>query len=285
VLSLDGYADPLEAYERLGAETRAALLDLLPVGWSFEDRRVLDFGCGAGRTLRHFLGEALEAELWGVDIDAPSIEWLQAELCPPLHALRSSADPPLGFESGSFDLIWAISVFTHLTDNSLSWLAELHRLLKPGGLLMASYTGRWSSEQLAGEPWDEDRIGMNVLRHHQGWDLGGPMVLMSDWWVREHWGRAFEFVEVVPLMHGQSWALLRRRDAEVSPEELARPSNDSRELVALRHNVEQVARQARADLDRMRERYEGSLSWRLTRPARELATRARAARNRGGRAR
>ncbi|MFN8164248.1 MAG: class I SAM-dependent methyltransferase [Solirubrobacterales bacterium] len=154
---------------RTGAETRAALEGLLPDGWSFADKRVLDFGCGAGRTLRHFLAEAERAELWGADIDArqhPSGS--RRALCPPLHALRSQADPPLGLEHGSFGLIWALSVFTHLTDNSLPWLLGLHRLLKPGGLLIATYMGRWSSEVLAAEPWDEDSVGMNVLRHDNG---------------------------------------------------------------------------------------------------------------------
>jgi hypothetical protein len=67
--------------------------------------------------------------------------------------------------------------------------------------------GRWNSEVFTGEAWDEDRIGMNVLRPDQPWDAGGPVVLMSDWWVRAHWGRAFEILDVAPNIHGQSWAL------------------------------------------------------------------------------
>jgi SAM-dependent methyltransferase len=50
VCSLEGRGDPFEAYHRLGAETKAALFELLPAGWSFDGRRVLDFGCGPGRT-------------------------------------------------------------------------------------------------------------------------------------------------------------------------------------------------------------------------------------------
>ena len=89
-------------------------------------------------------------------------------------------------------------MFTHLTDNSLPWLAELHRTLRPGGLLIASYVGRFNGWLLTDEEWDEDRVGMNVLRRDQGWDDGGPIVLMSDWWVQEHWGRGFEFVKSNP---------------------------------------------------------------------------------------
>ena len=268
VSSLEGYPDPLAAYELLGAETRAALLSLLPDDWTFGGKRVLDFGCGAGRTLRHFLQEP--AELWGVDIDAPSIEWLAASLSPPLHVARAPADPPLAFEPASFDLIWAISVFTHLTDTSLPWLLELHRLLAPDGLLIASYMGRWNSEALAGETWDEDRIGMNVLRHHQGWDSGGPMVLMSDWWVHAHWGRAFEIVDVAPQVQNQSWALMRKRDVALTTEDLERPSDDPREYAALRHNVRQLQREIERVVDEVRTEYEGSVSWRATAPLRAL---------------
>ena len=89
----------------------------------------------------------------------------------------------MGLEPGSFDLIYAVSVFTHLTDNSIPWLLELHRLLKPDGILIASYMGRWNSDFATGEPWNEDRVGMSVVLQNPDWDTGGPGVLMSDWWM------------------------------------------------------------------------------------------------------
>lgn len=279
-----------ELWESLGPETRTALSDLLPADWSFEGKRVMDFGCGAGRTLRNFLEEAERAEFWGVDIDAPSIDLLAETVSPPLHLKRCEYMPPVDFDGGSFDLIWSISVFTHLTDNSLPWLLELHRLLKPGGLLIATYMGRWTSELLAGEPWDEDRIGMNVLRHRHPASDGAPLVLISDWWLRDHWGRAFEVGSIAPNIHNQSWVVLRKRDVEVTVEELERPGPDPREYAAIRHNLLQAQReievqqeQSRSELAALREQsardqaaavedarrvYEESISWRLTRPLR-----------------
>jgi SAM-dependent methyltransferase len=277
VCCLDGRGDPYRAYERLGAEAKAALVQMLPPDWSFDGKRVLDFGCGAGRTLRHFLDEARRGEFWGADIDAASIAWLERSLTPPLHAVRNRPDPPLGLDYGRFDLIWALSVFTHLTDSSHAWLLELHKLLKPHGLLIATYMGRWNGAIFTDEPWDEDRVGMNVLRPDQGWDAGGPVVLMSDWWVRAHWGRAFEIVRVEPQVHGQTWALLRKRDVELTPNELERPSDDEREYVALRHNLRQVERDRHRALAELRHQYENSLSWRLTRPLRTGAQLARSA--------
>lgn len=279
VSALSGSEDPMEEFDRSGSEEKRALLKLLPPGWSFRGKRVLDFGCGSGRTLRHFLSEAEAGEFWGADIDSLSIDWLECNLSPPFHLIRSQAEPPLGLEHGTFDLIWALSVFTHLTDNSLAWLRELHSLLRPGGLLIASYMGRWTSIWLLSEPWDENSVGMNVLRTGQGWDAGGPLVLMSDWWVREHWGRAFEIDQVLPEMNGQTWVLLRKREVDVTVEELERPGDDPREYAALKHNIRQVeADQERtvAELRREYEQalftlaagYEQSLSWRLTQPLR-----------------
>jgi SAM-dependent methyltransferase len=212
VFSVDQWGEPLAAFGQIGLQTRRALVDLLPPDWSFEGKKVLDFGCGIGRTLRHFLTEAETAEFWGADIDAPSIDWLHENLCPPLHAWRCAPSPPLGLEPGTFDLGWAVSVFTHLTFNSLPWMLELHHMLKPDGLLIATYMGRWNSEYAAGEPWDEDRIGMSVVQQNPDWDSGGPAVLMSDWWVREHWGRAFEILRIAPQIHNMSWVVMRKRE-------------------------------------------------------------------------
>jgi SAM-dependent methyltransferase len=293
-----------ELWEKLGPETRTAILELLPADWCFDGKRVMDFGCGAGRTLKHFLPDAAHAEFWGVDIDSASIELLRDTVSPPLNLIRSDYMPPLELESASFDLIWSISVFTHLTDNSLPWLLELHRLLKPGGLLIATYMGRWTSELLAGEPWDEDRIGMNVLRHNHPASDGAPLVLISEWWLRAHWGRAFEVLEIDSQIHNQSWAVLRKRELELTVAELELPGDDPREYTALRHNLRQAQREiestqrrcveeagaaaeserskAAAELAELRRHYEQSLSWSLTRPVRAAGRALRAYRARQG---
>ncbi len=290
--------DPYAYYEELGRLARRDILAALPTDWSFEGKRVLDFGCGAGRTLRHFLDEAQTAEVWGADIDAESVDWIDRELSPPLRVLRNEARPPLPQPDGYFDLIWVVSVFTHLVETWSDWLLELHRVLRPGGLLLVTFMGEGLSELIAGEPWDERRVGMNALRYGQAWELGGPMVFHSPWWIREHWGRAFEVVDVVPNGFatdppgGQGIAVLRRTDAEATRAALERiDPGDERELRALSHNVAQL-RAETADLRRERDHYrseadrlreaertlktlKGSRSWRLTGPLREVGAWAR----------
>ena len=219
VSSLPEGTNALDHFEWLGLMTRQSIDAALPDDYSYEGKRLLDFGCGAGRTLRHFLDVAENAEVRGTDIDVSSIDWLQENLCPPLHAEVCDEDPPLDYESESFDLVWAVSVFTHLAENSAEWMLELHRILKDDGILIASFMGRLNHEPLTGEPWDEDRIGMKVIGHDNPWDQGGPSVFMSDWWVREHWGRLFEVEIIGPGVEtlNQSWAVMRKKPVSLTP--------------------------------------------------------------------
>jgi SAM-dependent methyltransferase len=64
--------DALGSFDLMGRDAVIGLRPFLPP--TFEGRRLLDFGCGVGKYLRHLLPEAEEGEVWGCDIDEPSIE-------------------------------------------------------------------------------------------------------------------------------------------------------------------------------------------------------------------
>jgi len=241
--------DVAAGYEAIGRHSRERIERLLPTDWSWRGKRVLDFGCGAGRTLRHFLNEAKHAELYGCDIDSASIAWLADHLSPPFHVFESREAPGLPQPDGFFDLVYALSVFTHLSDNWAGWLLELHRVLKPDGLLFATFLNEGMWADFGRGRWDEDRIGMTVTRNWNPWDSGGPIVFHSEWWIREHWGRAFEIVflehhDPAESPGGQGAALLRRRAVRVDTRDLERPSDDPRELAAAQLNVELLQSEA-----------------------------------------
>lgn len=245
--SLDEYDDPVAVYEIFGKMMKDDLVAGLPDGYSLDGRRILDFGCGAGRILRHFIAEDTGAELWGCDIDEPSVDWLRGNLVPPLSVFLNGEAPPLAQPDGKFDLIYCVSVFSHLTRQWAEWLLELHRLLKPGGLLLTTVMGRGLSHQMGQEEWDEDRVGMMVLAPGQSWDLGGPMVFHSPWWLRAHWGRAFEILSLAEAgfaVHdpdnGQGLIVMRRKDVQLNPSDLRRISDDPREAPALDHNLDRL---------------------------------------------
>lgn len=236
-------ADPLRFYVEEGTRLRGVIEELLPPDWRWEGKRALDFGCGSARVLRQFAREARKSAFWGCDVDAASIEWDQANLSPPFQFFRNGLAPPLPLPASGLDLIWAMSVFTHISDLWSDWVLEMHRLLAPDGILIASFLGEGMWEPLIGEPYTEDEVGMSVLRHWEGADA---WVFHSEWWLREHWGRAFEVLAVKrppgsatgspQITH--SYIALRRRGAEIDKTELERIGPDEpRELLALQTSL------------------------------------------------
>jgi hypothetical protein len=142
-----------------------------------------------------------------------------------------------------------MSVFTHITKRWSDWLTELHRILRPDGLAVVSVLGPAMAQQILGTEWDE-RIGMACVDHHKNWDVGGPDVLLSEWWVREHWGRGFEILSYAGADPadgaGHDLVVMRRRETQVTPAKLAEvDDSDPRERDALVCNLELVSQQQR----------------------------------------
>ena len=99
---------------------------------------LLDFGCGWGRITRFFLRDIDPSRVWGVDHYDKAIE-----VCTqtnPWHNFRQIRPfPPMDFPDSTFDLIFAYSVFSHLSEAAQrGWLVEFARVLRPGGVLIAT---------------------------------------------------------------------------------------------------------------------------------------------------
>lgn len=103
-------------------------------------RDVLDFGCGCGRVLRYWEGHA--GTVSGSDRDGGAVEWCSANL-QFARIVRNDLAPPLPHADASLDLVYALSVFTHLTQElQTAWRDELRRVLRPGGRLLLTTHGR-----------------------------------------------------------------------------------------------------------------------------------------------
>ncbi len=126
----------LNEFLRGGGKVAHELTSVLDgVGRPFASfRSVLDFGCGCGRVLRPLMDRASpDIAFSGCDLDRGAIGWLAANL--PGHYFLSGFWPPLEVPDGAYDLVYAISVFTHLPrEKEAAWLAEMYRVIQPGGV-------------------------------------------------------------------------------------------------------------------------------------------------------
>lgn len=103
---------------------------------------ILDWGCGPGRTIRH-LPELMDAScsFSGTDVNTTSIDWCKKHLKGITFA-ENQLQPPLTYGASQFDIAYAISILTHLSEeNQHKWLVELQRVLKPSGIFLVTTHG------------------------------------------------------------------------------------------------------------------------------------------------
>jgi SAM-dependent methyltransferase len=123
---------------------------------------VLDFGCGCGRVTRYWRDFA--GSISGTDLSAEAVTWCRENL-PFARFERNDLEPPLTFSDGSFDLVYGLSVFTHLTvDTQRRWLGELRRVLRPGGYLLLTTHGESYADRLEPDEHERFRAGEIVVR-------------------------------------------------------------------------------------------------------------------------
>jgi SAM-dependent methyltransferase len=139
-----GYGKTTEEYVSSGMRDVQTMERLLKAsGTSFESsKRILEWGCAAGRMIRWLQPLTEACEIWGTDIDANSIIWCQQHLSPPFHFATTTIYPHLPFEDQYFGLVYAGSVFTHIDDLADAWFLELRRVLRRDGRLYITVSDR-----------------------------------------------------------------------------------------------------------------------------------------------
>lgn len=105
-------------------------------------RNVLDFGCGSGRLLVGWHIIMPQIQLYGCDLNPQLIDWAQQHLPQAIDCRLSNLNPTLPYQDQQFDMIYLISVFTHLSlETQKQWIREFKRILRKGGYLMVTLHG------------------------------------------------------------------------------------------------------------------------------------------------
>jgi SAM-dependent methyltransferase len=182
--------------------------------------RVLDFGCGCGRIARQLIQQVPRPERYlGIDLHRGMIAWCRANLEPAApgfefrhHDVHSvSLNPgvdkpktlPFPAEDGSFTLVNAWSVFTHLTESQAKhYLREVGRVLAPGGVLNST----WFLFDKRDYPMLTDI--QNALYTNE-YDLSASVIFDREWVRREARNAGLTIVQVLPpRIRNFQWTVL-----------------------------------------------------------------------------
>lgn len=159
-------------------------------------RGILDFGCGVGRVIRQFRG-LKNAGLNGVDYNPDLIAWCRENIRFARFEVNSFLGP-LPYADGSFDLVYAFSVFTHLTkDQQSAWIEELRRIIRPGGFLLVSVHGEFHVRSYAAEAQDRFARGEMVVFAGEAAGTNLCTTFHPPVYMKTHFAPGFDLIDMV----------------------------------------------------------------------------------------
>lgn len=138
-------------YERYyfgGLKTTSWILDSLGEYQSLKGKKILDWGCGPGRILRHLNALDVSLKVYGSDYNQDYVDWCNQNINK-VQIKKNQLSPPLLFDSNFFDTIYSISIFTHLSlEMHSAWMKELNRICNKGAILLITTHGEASKARL-----------------------------------------------------------------------------------------------------------------------------------------
>src|SRR5690606_10614422 len=163
-----------------------------------------------GRLARH-LPAMTTAEIHGADYNPRLVRWCASNLQG--HFVRNRLNPPLPYPDAHFDIVYLMSVFTHLREETQrQWLAELRRVTRPGGVALVTFHDEDHTTVS-----DEVREGLAAKSFHVVNDHVQGSNLMAAFQTRQHarrtFGEQFDVVRIVSSREThaqQAVAILRR---------------------------------------------------------------------------
>lgn len=208
-------------YRATGRDVAASISQAFAgAGATLADKDVLDLGSGPGRVARWLKAAHPSMRLTCVDIDDEAVAWGQAQAPDVASFVHGSPHPPSAFAAQSFDAVYCISLFTHLDEPMQdAWLGEIRRVLKPGGLLLATTHGELATSSCSEGELERLRRDGIVFRTTGKRRIkldGLPGFYQTTFHTRDYvearWSRTLELVSYLPggIQRHQDIVVLRR---------------------------------------------------------------------------
>ena len=150
-LAYDAYNHTnLQAYYEMGLKHSGLISELIKEHISKKEIKICEWGCGPARVLRHLarIDGFEKVEVYGTDYNEDTINWCMRNIQNVCFS-KNDLEPPLPYGPEMFDCVYAISVFTHLSEKMhYAWIKELFRILKPDGILIFTTHGDLCARRL-----------------------------------------------------------------------------------------------------------------------------------------
>jgi SAM-dependent methyltransferase len=188
-----GWSGDADWFLQSGRALFESVVSLVPVA---AESSILDFGCGCGRVTRYWADHP--GAVVGSDFDARAIKWCRRNL--PFASFECNRlAPPLPFSDATFDLVYALSVFTHFTaELQLAWRDELRRVLRPGGHLLITTHGASIARRLESHEQSEFERGELVVRWKNAAGSNLCSAYHPEQYLRQTLSRGFDLLEFEP---------------------------------------------------------------------------------------
>jgi ubiquinone/menaquinone biosynthesis C-methylase UbiE len=122
--------------------------------------KILDVGCGYNGKLLYKIKDKIKAG-FGIDISVN-----QEHRDDKITLIKHNLTQPLPFENNSFDVVTSLANLEHLQNPEYS-LEEIHRILKPGGLLLLTTPTTFSKPVLEFLSYKLGLISQQEIRDHK----------------------------------------------------------------------------------------------------------------------
>lgn len=219
---------PAELRQRVGGAQNFSLIGSQLVGLILtcvqnhktlaETHHILDWGCGCGRVIRPLLRFVAAEKIDGCDIDAAAIHWDKDNIPGPTFT-RIEPYPPTPYPDSYFDLVYGISVMTHLDEKTqLQWLEELRRITAPGAIIALSVIGENLRATNMPASLAEEFAAKGFAAFVPGYSAEHTEFSHRDYYqeayhtvsyIAETWSRYFDVLQYVETKH-QDVVILRR---------------------------------------------------------------------------
>jgi len=150
---------------------------MLALAGDVAGRRILDAGCGSGPLFASLRDRG--AVVTGFDSSAGMLDLARRRLGPDADLHLADLGGPLPFPDGAFDDVIAALVLHYLEDWTGA-LAELRRVLRPGGRLIAVVEHPFAIELMHRAQGDKPRYFETRSRAEE-WEFGGHSAPMIFW--------------------------------------------------------------------------------------------------------